>query len=190
MLPPNIDTSESELPPNAFTPEFPSQSKRLAYLLRHSNLPDKYGWVSVDVLCKESGYKEHIIRTLVLFDDKGRFIFSDDQTKVRALYGHSIKIESDAVPMQPPAVLYHGTAVKSLAAIFEEGIKPMSRAKVHLSSTIETAKLVGQRHGTPIVLEINTYAMATDGHSLYQLNNDIWQTDYIPTKYITNTIIP
>ena len=66
----------------------------------------------------------------------------------------------------------------------------MSRNKVHLSSTIETAKLVGQRHGTPIVLEINTYAMATDGHSLYQLNNDIWQTDYIPTKYITNTIIP
>lgn len=55
MLPQNIDTSESELPPNAFTPEFPSLSKRLAYLLRHSNLPDKYGWVSVDVLCKESG---------------------------------------------------------------------------------------------------------------------------------------
>jgi len=135
MLPPNIVSPESELPPNAFTPEFPAQSKRLAYLLQHSNLPDKYGWVSVDVLCKESGYKEHIIRTLVLFDDKGRFIFSDDQMKVRALYGHSIKIESDAVPMQPPAVLYQGTAVKSLASIFEEGIKPMSRAKVHLSPT-------------------------------------------------------
>lgn len=56
MLPQNFDTSESELPPNAFTLEFPSLSKRLvAYLLRHSNLPDKYGWVSVDVLCKESG---------------------------------------------------------------------------------------------------------------------------------------
>ncbi|MBO5673745.1 MAG: RNA 2'-phosphotransferase [Paludibacteraceae bacterium] len=120
MLSPNFDTSESEIPLNALTPDFPHLSNRLAYLLQHSNLPDKYGWVSVDVLCKESGYKEHIIRTLVLFDDKGRFIFSDDQMKVRALYGHSIKIESDAVPMQPPAVLYHGTAVKSLASILKK----------------------------------------------------------------------
>ena len=184
MLPQNIDTSESELPPNAFTPEFPSLSKRLAYLLRHSNLPDKYGWVSVDVLCKESGYKEHIIRTLVLFDDKGRFIFSDDQTKVRALYGHSIKIESDAVPVQPPAVLYHGTALKSLASIFEEGIKPMSRAKVHLSPTYGMAYFVGGRHGMPEVLEINSAAMAADGYVFYKITNDVWQTDYIPAKYI------
>ena len=36
MLPQNIDTSESELPPNAFTPELPSLSKRLAYLLHIS----------------------------------------------------------------------------------------------------------------------------------------------------------
>lgn len=184
MLPQNIDTSESELPPNAFTPEFPSLSKRLAYLLRHSNLPDKYGWVLVDVLCKESGYKEHIIRTLVLFDDKGRFIFSDDQTKVRALYGHSIKIESDAVPMQPPAVLYHGTAVKSLAAIFEEGIKPMSRAKVHLSPIYGKAHFLGGYQNMPEVLEINSAAMAADGYVFYKITNDVWQTDYIPAKYI------
>ena len=184
MLPQNIDTSESELPPNAFTPEFPSLSKRLAYLLRHSNLPDKYGWVSVDVLCKESGYKEHIIRTLVLFDDKGRFIFSDDQTKVRALYGHSIKIESDAIPMPPPNVLYYGIVENSLPLIFKEGIKPMSRAKVHLSPTYGMAYFVGGRHGMPEVLEINSAAMAADGYVFYKITNDVWQTDYIPAKYI------
>ena len=184
MLPPNIVSPESELPPNAFTPEFPSQSRRLAYLLRHSKLPDKHGWVSVNVLCKESGYEEHIVRALVLFDDKGRFIFSDDKTKVRALYGHSIKIESDAVPTPPPAVLYHGTAEKSLPAIFEEGIKPMSRAKVHLSPTYGMAYFVGGRHGMPEVLEINTFAMAADGYVFYKITNDVWQTDYIPAKYI------
>ena len=167
-----------------YAPEFPTLSKRLAYPLRHSNLPDKNGWVSVDVLCKESGYKEHIIRALVLFDGKGRFIFSDDQTAVRALYGHSIKMESDAVPMQPPAVLYHGTAENSLASIFEEGIKPMSRAKVYLFPTYGMAYFVGGRHGMPEVLEINSAAMAADGYVFYKITNDVWQTDYIPAKYI------
>lgn len=166
------------------------RSKQLAYILRHSSMVDNFGWISIDVLCKQYGYTIVELETIVANDNKGRFLFSDDKMAVRALYGHSIKIELNLSPATPPAVLYHGTAEKSLASIFEEGIKPMSRAKVHLSSTIETAKLVGQRHGTPIVLEINTSAMATDGHSLYQLNNDIWQTDYIPTKYITNTIIP
>ena len=184
MLPPNIVSLESELPPNAFTPEFPSQSRRLAYLLRHSKLPDKHGWVSVNVLCKESGYEEHIVRALVLFDDKGRFIFSDDKMKVRALYGHSIKIESDAVPTPPPAVLYHGTAEKSVPTIFEEGIKLMSRAKVHLSPTYGMAYSVGARHGMPEVLEINSAAMAADGYVFYKITNDVWQTDYIPAKYI------
>lgn len=166
------------------------RSKQLAYILRHSSMVDNFGWISIDVLCKQYGYTIVELETIVANDNKGRFLFSDDKMAVRALYGHSIKIELNLSPATPPAVLYHGTAKKNIDLIYAEGIRPMTRNKVHLSSSIETAKLVGQRHGTPIVLEINTYAMATDGHSLYQLNNDIWQTDYIPTKYITNTIIP
>ena len=149
LLSPKIDTSESELPPNAFTPEFPAQSKRFAYLLQHSNLPDKYGWVSVDILCKESGYKEC------------------------------------AVPMQPPAVLYHGTAVKSLASIFKEGIKPMNHTRLHLSPIYGKAYFLGGYQNMPEVLEINSAAMAADGYVFYKITNDVWQTDYIPAKYIT-----
>ena len=166
------------------------RSKLLAYILRHSTVMDNLGWGAIDILCRHYGYTIVELETIVANDNKGRFLFSDDKTAVRALYGHSVKIELNLSPSTPPAVLYHGTAKKNIDLIYAEGIRPMSRNKVHLSSTIETAKLVGQRHGTPIVLEINTYAMATDGHSLYQLNNDIWQTDYIPTKYITNTIVP
>lgn len=185
MLPPKIDTSESELPPNAFTPEFPALSRRLAYLLRHSKLPDKHGWVSVDALCKEYGCEEHIIRALVLFDDDGRFIFSDDKTKVRALYGHSIKIESDAIPMPPPNVLYYGIVENSLPLIFKEGIKPMNHTRLHLSPIYGKAYFLGGYLSMPEVLEINSAAMAADGCVFYKITNDVWQTDYIPAKYIT-----
>ena len=185
MLPQNIDTSESEIPLNALTPDFPHLSNRLAYLLQHSNLPDKYGWVSVDLLCKESGYKEHIIKAVVFFDDYGRFIFSDDQTAVRALYGHSIKIESDAIPMPPPNVLYYGALEESLPVIFKEGIKPMNCARVHLSPLYGMAYFFAGHPNMPEVLEINSAAMAADGYVFYKITNDVWQTDYIPAKYIT-----
>lgn len=185
MLPPNIVSPESELPPNAFTPEFPAQSKRLAYLLRHSTSPDKHGWVSVDALCKEYGCEEHIIRALVFFDDDGRFIFSDDKTKVRALYGHSIKIESDAIPMPPPNVLYYGIVENSLPLIFKEGIKPMNHTRLHLSPIYGKAYFLGGYLSMPEVLEINSAAMAADGYVFYKITNDVWQTDYIPAKYIT-----
>lgn len=185
MLSPNFDTSESEIPLNALTPDFPHLSNRLVYLLQHSNLPDKYGWVSVDLLCKESGYKEHIIKAVVFFDDYGRFIFSDDQTAVRALYGHSIKIESDAIPMPPPNVLYYGIVENSLPLIFKEGIKPMNHTRLHLSPIYGKAYFLGGYQNMPEVLEINSAAMAADGYVFYKITNDVWQTDYIPAKYIT-----
>ncbi len=165
-------------------------SKRLAYLLRHTTLPNQSGWVMAKVLYEQYGFNEKILKIIVAFDPKGRFIFSDEKTAVRALYGHSFKIETDELPTLPPTVLYHGTAEKNLASILEKGILPMSRAKVHLSSSIKTAEHVGIRHGRPIVLEINSAAMAADGDVFYKITNDVWQTDYIPAKYITNTIIP
>lgn len=161
------------------------RSKLLAYILRHSTMVDNFGWISIDVLCKQYGYTIVELETIVANDNKGRFLFSDDKMAVRALYGHSIKIELNLSPATPPAVLYHGTAEKSLASIFEEGIKPMSRVKVHLSPTYGMAYFVGGRHGMPEVLEINSAAIAADGYVFYKITNDVWQTDYIPAKYIT-----
>lgn len=37
---------------------------------------------------------------------------------------------------------------------------------------------------TSEVLEINSAAMAADGYVFYKITNDVWQTDYIPAKYI------
>ena len=53
----------------------------------------------------------------------------------------------------------------------ENGIKPMSRQYVHLSSTVETAENVGQRHGKPIVLYVDAKAMHENGHKFYLSEN-------------------
>ena len=36
----------------------------------------------------------------------------------------------------------------------------------------------------PEVLEFYSAAMAADGYVFYKITNDVWQTDYIPAKYI------
>lgn len=92
-------------------------SKRLAYLLRHSKLPNHKGWIKVDVVQNELGVSLLDIQKIVYEDTKGRFEFSEDKSSVRALYGHSINVDLGLEPAVPPPVLYHGTAEKYIDSI-------------------------------------------------------------------------
>src|SRR5262245_20427742 len=56
---------------------------------------------------------EHIVAT----NDKKRFAFSADGTKIRASQGHSVEVELGYAPATPPPVLYHGTATRHLESI-------------------------------------------------------------------------
>ena len=89
-------------------------SKCLTYLLRHSDLPDRNGWVRVDVLLNEMSITLPILQGIVAEDTKGRFEFSEDESSVRALYGHSIDVDLGLEATTPPVILYHGTAEKYL----------------------------------------------------------------------------
>lgn len=60
----------------------------------------------------------------------------------------------------------------------------MSRNFVQLSQNIETAKEVGARHGSPVILEVNTKQMYIDGIKFYLSNNNVWLTDYVSPDYI------
>lgn len=60
----------------------------------------------------------------------------------------------------------------------------MQRNHVHLSSDINVATSVGQRHGTPIVLSIDTKRMYEDSYLFYLTVNNVWLTDHIPFNYI------
>lgn len=149
-------------------------SKKLSYLLRHSEFPDEQGWMSKEVLIQDFGYSEQSLRQIVANDEKHRFEFSEDGLKVRALYGHSNHVRIHWDVATPPKTLYHGTAKKNLDIILREGLKSMSRQYVHLSETIEEAINVGKRHGDPVVLAIDTQKVINDGGCFYRVPNGIW----------------
>lgn len=150
---------------------------------------DKNGWANVNDLI--SGVKEtgreinmEILEEIVRTDNKGRFSFDENKTKIRANQGHSINVDVELKECVPPDVLYHGTATRFLNSIYEEGIRPMKRLYVHLSKDYETAVKVGERHGTPVVLEINAKKMYEDGYAFYLSQNGVWLTSTVTKKYI------
>lgn len=159
-------------------------SKRLAYLLRHSKLPNHKGWIKVDVVQNELGLSLLDIQKIVHEDTKGRFEFSEDKSSVRALYGHSIDVNLGLEPTIPPPVLYHGTAEKYIDSIMKEGLRPRKRNFVHLSEIIDMAKQVGTRHGSPVVLSIDIEAMIRAGYKFYKAPNGIWLTGDILPKFL------
>ena len=161
------------------------ESKRLAYLLRHSCLPDHNGWVSIDLLIREHGFTIEELMQVVSDDAKGRFELSSDGFAVRAIYGHSVDVDLQLIPSSPPAVLFHGSGAKYIEGIMREGLKPRKRNYVHLSENIDTARQVGARHGDPVILTIDAEAMCLAGHKFYKAQNEIWLSDAVDIRYIT-----
>lgn len=169
-------------------------SKFLSYVLRHKpeainlNL-DTNGWASIDELLTKMS-KEFIgvsiedIKRVVESNDKQRFTFNDDHTKIRANQGHSIEVNLELNITTPPKILYHGTIADFIAAIKVEGLQKRKRQHVHLSAEIETATRVGTRRGTPIILEVNALDMHKAGFLFYLSKNDVWLTDFVPSQYI------
>lgn len=165
-----------------------TKGKRLSFLLRHDieyNF-DKNGWREIKDLIKNHNYTFDELVEIVDTDDKKRYEFNSDKTKIRARQGHSIDVDVELKETIPTDILYHGTATKFLESIYDKGILKCKRKYVHLSKDEETAVKVGQRHGKPFVLKIDAKKMVEDGCKFYLSNNDVWLTDYIDKKYIIN----
>ncbi|GAA5091776.1 RNA 2'-phosphotransferase [Chryseobacterium ginsengisoli] len=172
-------------------------SKFISLVLRHKpeiinlNL-DENGWTDVDELITKSkrdsygGFTFEELDEIVETNDKKRFIFNEDKTRIRANQGHSIDIDLALKPQQPPEFLYHGTAESNIDSILEKGIEKRNRQHVHLSQNKETATKVGMRHGKPVILIIKTKEMFDNGIEFYLSENNVWLTDFVDAKYIQN----
>ncbi len=170
-------------------------SRRLSRHLRHR--PDEIGltldargWADVEAVLQglaRSGLPvtradlDEVVRT----NDKRRFALDPSGRRIRAVQGHSVPVDLGLPAVPPPAVLWHGTAERHLAAIRRDGLEPRSRRDVHLSADPDTARRVGARHGRPVVLVVDAARMARDGHRFRRAENGVWLTDRVPPAYLT-----
>ena len=146
-----------------------SHSKFMSLILRHHPEAagitlDQNGWADTAALLNGMNKSGHAItleqmKEVVAENDKQRFRFSDDYTKIRANQGHSVAVDVELTETMPLDVLYHGTAARFIQSIKKEGLIPKGRLYVHLSGNRETALKVGQRHGSPVVLTIDAAEM-------------------------------
>lgn len=169
-------------------------SRFLSLVLRHKPEAagvtlDSHGWAEVDALLTGMAPRhtltmaqlEEIVRT----DDKQRYAFNDSKTKIRANQGHSVPVDVELTECEPPELLYHGTGGKYVDSILEYGLIPKSRLYVHLSKDVETAKLVGLRHGTPVVFTVQSGEMHRHGIRFYRAENGVWLTERVPSQYLS-----
>jgi putative RNA 2'-phosphotransferase len=169
-------------------------SKRLSYVLRHEPSSigltlDAAGWAGVDDLLGALGAHgllltraelEHVVAA----NDKRRFAFDEAGTRIRASQGHSVDVVLGYRPLTPPAVLFHGTADRHLPAILAEGLRPGRRHAVHLSADVDAARLVGRRHGRPVVLRVDAAGMVATGAVFTRSDNAIWLVSAVPAEFL------
>lgn len=163
---------------------------KLSWLLRHdSRLTDANGWRSVDELVRCYGFTPELLQEIVTQNNKQRFEYNDDRTKIRARQGHSIlvdvglKLATDITVDNP--YLWHGTADRFIEIIKDQGLIPKSRLYVHLSGDKETAIKVGHRHGgITYIICIDALQMILDGKKIYISNNGVYNVDKVETKYL------
>lgn len=171
-------------------------SRFLSLVLRHKPQAagitvDPHGWADVHKLI-EGVNKTHPLtpeelKIIVKTDNKQRYSFNSDKTKIRANQGHSIPVDVELTECEPPEVLYHGTGQKFAESIIKNGLVAKSRLYVHLSAELETAKVVGLRHGTPVVFTVLSGQMHRDGVRFYRSENGVWLTNYVSPGYLTST---
>jgi putative RNA 2'-phosphotransferase len=125
------------------------------------------------------------LHEVVATNDKKRFAFNADGSKIRASQGRSVAVDLELATVTPPDFLYHGTATRFVDSIKQQGLLPGSRQNVHLSANPTTAINVGQRHGQPIVLTVAAKQMHDNGHAFYVSENSVWLAAVVPTQFIT-----
>ncbi len=176
-------------------------SKLMAFLLRHCPQcvgleMDRGGWVSIEELARairerwrnrdEYSWVEPLhILAVALTDPKGRYEVRDGF--IRARYGHNaeLRVSIDYDVDKTSRTLFHGTSSRFLESILREGIKPMKRAYVHLSTSVRDACLVGSRHGgNPVVLVIDANCVRMHGFEIMIASHSVRVTKFVPRECI------
>jgi len=163
----------------------------MSKLLRHDPEDlqiDKEGYVSVEKLINKTDINKEGLDWIVNNNNKKRFSYNSDGSKIRANQGHNGKLKVVIKMDEAPRIenLYHGTAAENVESIMKSGLIPGKRTHVHLSKDEETAQQVGSRHSKNVViLKIDSARMRGDGVKIWLSKNEVHLTDFVDPKYIS-----
>jgi putative RNA 2'-phosphotransferase len=168
-------------------------SKLVSGILRHFHQAlgvelDAEGFADVSDLAKavsgREGYEwvrpEHIV-ALALLDPKGRFELRGN--RIRARYGHSVRVCVRYPEEYPDTPLYHGTSRSKLPSILERGLLPMGRLFVHLSVDPADAAQRASRFPDPVVLVVDPRRMRGRAR-LYRASAKVYVAERVPPDCI------
>ena len=172
----------------------------LSFLLRHHPEAaaldmDRHGWVGTAQLLANIQETcpltmEHLER-IVAEDNKGRYRFNADKTRIEACQGHSIPwVEPELTYGPPPAILYHGTTQAAWEKIQSTGyISKMARHAVHMQADVEKAGQAARRwRQEAVVLQIDAERMQRDGVVFGVSDNGVWCAEQVDTDYIAKVL--
>eukprot|EP00964_Phaeocystis_antarctica_P009105 scaffold4935_cov67-Phaeocystis_antarctica.AAC.8 len=123
-------------------------------------------------------YTEADVRDVVDANDKRRFVI--DGTEIRAAHGHDMPGvgEKQGEPLTfetAPEVAVHGSYVKHVQAILEQGLSRMSRHHTHLAKGLlgEKGVISGMRPNAELFIWVNVHEAIKGGLTFYESANGV-----------------
>jgi putative RNA 2'-phosphotransferase len=167
----------------------------LAFALRHQPLRfgvalDDEGFAGLDDLVVGIRFSHYDWATLdrqqiedaVRRTDSERFEIRDGL--VRARYGHSVMLGSPGERRAPPPVLLHGTSANAVDAVMTNGLRPMGRAFVHLTSNPDYAAQVAASKGGGVMIRVAARAAAEAGDVFYRAGRHVWLAKAVAPTFL------
>ena len=165
-------------------------SKTLCYILRHKPeefklTVDEFGWVDVQELVNVLNINIATLVSIVKLDDKGRYEFNEETTKIRATQGHSFTVNLNLTNVvEVFENVYHGTSTRVSDLILASGLLPINRQYVHMCYDLDQAHKTGARHGSPVIFKVDVNSAIKDGFKFFKSSNGYILSEHVPAKYL------
>lgn len=170
-------------------------SKTLSYILRHTDIPDKNGWIHLDKLILLPELKGNTIEDVlkvVKNCPKQRFKIQDN--KIRANQGHSVEKDITMEEITDASlypIVIHGTFKKFLEKINEEGLCRMKRNHIHMATSLDAKS--GCRKDCQVFIYIDIKKCMQDGMKFYKSDNGVILSSgidgYIMPEYFSQVVM-